>query len=152
VANSRTLCKASRPSELSFTTCSPEALLEWEILACILVSYHLQLWGGHNEESAFLDNTKPHSYFSVFGRPVLVVLDQLNLCLHSRSYWTSAAVAGEMGTRPAPYGDLATVVPACQNKNSSHWSPGTVCIQKIPKMGKWAWRCHQKISPCFGAV
>lgn len=63
VANSQILCKASSPSELSSITCSPEALLEQEKLACILVSCHLQLgrtqWG-----VSLLGNTKPCSNLS----------------------------------------------------------------------------------------
>lgn len=60
VSNSQMLCKSSRPNELSFITCSHEALLEREELACVLVSYHLQL----GEHSALLSNIKPHSNLS----------------------------------------------------------------------------------------
>lgn len=84
MANSQVLCKASRPNELSFITCSSEALLEREKLARVLVSYN---WGEHSGESALPGNTNLtvicRDLARVFGRPVLAVLDLLSLCLHS---------------------------------------------------------------------
>lgn len=114
----------------------------------------LYIWGEHTAGSALLGSPKPHRNspwpgMGLWESSVGSSVKPLSAFRHS---WTFPAEPGEMGTTPAPpHADLATTVPACQNKKFSPWRHSF--HSKYSQNGeRESWRCHQETSPSFRAI
>lgn len=156
VANSQILRKASRHNELSFITCSPEALPEQEKLACTLVLYCLQLggtqWG--------VCITGQHQTSQEF---IMTLLAYLGVqCLQSLICYASVCIQVLLDLPSSGRWDGHKTCTTCWPCDPSSSMSEQKILSLEPRHSLWskdsqdgetgAWRCHQEISPYFRAI